>query len=97
MRHRSELDADVCRFIPLIHDHKFLDDAGACSSLDFALRIFTDRLDLTKWHVKERKTIAGQGGRTYSEARLYDEAGNLVAIESQQSIMRPLLPKKAKI
>ena len=80
-------------FIPLIHDHKFLDDAGACSSLDFALRIFTDKFDFTKWHVKERKAIAGEGGRTYSEARLFDEGGNLVAIESQQSIMRPLPPK----
>lgn len=77
-------------FIPLIHDHKYLEDVGACSSLDFALRIFSDNIDLTKWHLKERKAIAGQGGRTYSEARLFDEAGNLVAIESQQSIMRPL-------
>lgn len=77
-------------FIPLIHDHKYLEDVGACSSLDFALRVFTDNLDLTKWHIKERKTIAGHGGRTYSEAKLFDEAGQLVAIESQQSIMRPL-------
>jgi acyl-CoA thioesterase len=76
-------------FIPLIHDHKFFEDAGACSSLDFALRIFTDNMDFCRWHLKERKAIAGQGGRTYSEARLYDESGNLVAVESQQSIMRP--------
>lgn len=77
-------------FIPLIHDHKFLEDVGACSSLDFALRIFSDNIDMTKWHLKERRAIAGQGGRTYSEARLFDESGKLVAIESQQSIMRPL-------
>ncbi|ETN45313.1 acyl-CoA thioesterase II [Cyphellophora europaea CBS 101466] len=76
-------------FIPLIHDHKYLEDVGACSSLDFALRVFSNSFDLTKWHLKERKAIAGEGGRTYSEARLFDEAGNLVAIESQQSIMRP--------
>jgi acyl-CoA thioesterase len=77
-------------FIPLIHNHAFLEDVGACSSLDFALRIFTDKLDLTQWHVKERRAIAGEGGRTYSEARLFDAQGNLVAIESQQSIMRPV-------
>lgn len=77
-------------FLPLLHDHKFLEDAGACSSLDFALRIFSDDLNLSNWHLKERRTIAAQGGRTYSEARLFDEQGNLVAIESQQSIMRPL-------
>jgi acyl-CoA thioesterase II len=79
-------------FIPLIHDHKYLEDVGACSSLDFSLRLFTNNFDFTKWHIKERKAIAGQGGRTYSEARLFDEHGQLVAMESQQSIMRPLPP-----
>lgn len=82
-------------FLPLIHDHQFLEDVGACSSLDFALRIFAPDVDMTKWHLKERKAIAGEGGRTYSEARLFDEAGRLVAIESQQSIMRPLPGKQA--
>ncbi|RVX73468.1 hypothetical protein B0A52_03110 [Exophiala mesophila] len=80
-------------FLPLIHDDKFLDDAGDCSSLDFALRIFSPKVDLNEWHLKERKTIAGGHGRTYSEARLFDQNGKLVAIESQQGIMRP---KKAK-
>ena len=84
-------------FLPLMHDHKFLEDVGACSSLDFALRIFTPNLNMNNWHVKERKTIAAEGGRTYSEARLFDDAGNLVAIESQQSIMRPLPVKGAKL
>lgn len=83
-------------FLPLVHDHKFLQDVGACSSLDFALRIFSNNLDMTKWHLKETKTIAAGNGRTFSEARLFDENGNLVAIESQQSIMRPL-PTKARI
>lgn len=76
-------------FLPLIHDDKFLDDAGDCSSLDFALRIFSPQVDLNSWHLKERKTIAGGHGRTYSEARLFDQKGKLVAIESQQGIMRP--------
>lgn len=77
-------------FVPLIHDKKYLEDAGACSSLDFSLRIFTHNFNFNNWHIKERKAIAGQGGRTFSEARLFDENGQLVAIESQQSIMRPL-------
>jgi acyl-CoA thioesterase len=84
-------------FLPLMHDHKFLEDVGACSSLDFALRVFTPTLDMNQWHIKERKTIAAEGGRTYSEARLFDERGNLVAIESQQSIMRPLPRTSSKL
>lgn len=80
-------------FLPLIHDHKFLDDVGDCSSLDFAFRIFSSDVDLNQWHLKERRTIAGGGGRTFSEARLFDESGKLVAIESQQSILRPLPTK----
>jgi acyl-CoA thioesterase II len=84
-------------FLPLMHDHKFLEDVGACSSLDFSLRLFTPNLNMNNWHIKERKAIAGEGARTYSEARLFDAAGNLVAIESQQSIMRPPPIKDAKL
>ncbi|KAI8256795.1 hypothetical protein K4K58_004607 [Colletotrichum sp. SAR11_239] len=80
-------------FIPLTHNHMFLDDAAACSSLDFALRFFTGEIDLDKWHLRELKTITGRDGRTYTEARLWDQDGNMVANMTQQSIMRPL--KKA--
>jgi acyl-CoA thioesterase len=76
-------------FVPLMHDHKFLDDAGACSSLDFAMRVFDHDVDFNEWHLHEMKTIAGAGGRTFSEARLWDERGKLIANMSQQSIMRP--------
>ena len=83
-------------FIPLLHDHKWLGDAGACSSLDFAMRIFDHDVDFNQWHLHEMKTIAGAGGRTYSEARLWDERGKLIANMSQQSIMRPKPKKDAK-
>lgn len=78
-------------FIPLTHNHQFLDDAGACSSLDFALRFFVngDQLDLGRWHLREMKTINGAGGRTYSEAQLWDENGDMVCSMTQQSILRP--------
>lgn len=82
-------------FTPLVFDHKFLDDVGACSTLDFTLRVFADDIDLSEWHVRERMTIAASEGRTYSEGKLFDASGRLVAIESQQSIMRPLPPKKS--
>ncbi|EFX04137.1 acyl-thioesterase 2 [Grosmannia clavigera kw1407] len=79
-------------FLPLAHSGLFLDDAGACSSLDFALRCFGTDVDLSSWHLRELKTVTGQNGRTYSEARLWDENGRLVANMTQQSILRPLRP-----
>ncbi|OLN87117.1 hypothetical protein CCHL11_08939 [Colletotrichum chlorophyti] len=83
------LDAALS-FIPLAHSNMYLDDAGPCSSLDFALRFFTGDVDLSKWHLREMKTITGNDGRTYSETRLWDQEGNMVAVMNQQSIMRPL-------
>ncbi|PKS12628.1 hypothetical protein jhhlp_000836 [Lomentospora prolificans] len=82
------MDANLS-FLPLTHHNMSLYDSGACSSLDFSMRFFTNDLDLTKWHLRELKCVAGHEGRTYSESRLWDEAGNMVANMSQQSIMRP--------
>ncbi|KAF1987300.1 acyl-CoA thioesterase II [Aulographum hederae CBS 113979] len=80
-------------FLPLSLDHKFLDDSGACSSLDFALRIM-GAVDLNEWHLRELRTVHGGEGRTYSESRLWDESGKMVASMTQQSIMRPKAEKK---
>lgn len=76
-------------FLPLWHEHLWFDDAGACSTLDFALRLFTPDVDLSNWHLRERKTIAAGFGRSYSEGRLWDERRNLVACMTQQCILRP--------
>jgi len=81
-------------FIPLSFSHMFLQDAGACSTLDFALRIFSNKVDMNQWHVKEMKTITGAEGRTYSESQIWDQQGNMIASMTQQSIMRP---PKAKV
>jgi acyl-CoA thioesterase II len=83
-------------FIPLSHSHMFLQDAGACSSLDFALRIFSNKVDLNEWHLKEMKTHNGAEGRTYSEGLLWDEKGNMIASMTQQSVMRPPAKKSPK-
>ncbi|PSN58921.1 Thioesterase/thiol ester dehydrase-isomerase [Corynespora cassiicola Philippines] len=77
--------------LPLAHQKMFLDDAGACSSLDFALRVFQSGVDLREWHLRESLTIAGGHGRTYSEGRLWDRFGNMVASMTQQCILRPKL------
>ena len=81
-------------FLPLMHNEqgKFLDDVGACSTLDFSMRIFQtadEKLEMDHWKLKERRTIAAAGGRTYSEARLWDETGKMVASMTQACILRP--------
>lgn len=81
-------------FMPLTHSHQFIDDAGACSSLDFALRVFSNDVDMRKWHQREMSTTTGGQGRTYSEGKLWDEEGTLVASMTQQSILRPLVKRK---
>jgi acyl-CoA thioesterase II len=75
-------------FLPLTHNHMWFEDAGACSTLDFALRVFTPEVNMNAWHIRERTTSRAGSGRTFSEGKLWDEEGNLVASASQQSILR---------
>jgi acyl-CoA thioesterase len=81
-------------FMPLVHSHLSLPDAAACSSLDFAIRILSNKVDLNQWHLKEMKTHGGSNGRTFSEARVWDEDRNLVATMTQMNILRPKLATK---
>ncbi|KAL4814371.1 thioesterase-like superfamily-domain-containing protein [Aspergillus spinulosporus] len=76
-------------FTPLAHSGMFLDDAAACATLDFAIRFFCDEFDLCDWLLREIKTVAGGEARTYTEGRVWNERGKLVASMSQQSILRP--------
>ncbi|OJI96747.1 hypothetical protein ASPVEDRAFT_36138 [Aspergillus versicolor CBS 583.65] len=78
----------VLSFLPLAHNHLFLEDVEACSSLDFALRIFSPRPKMEEWHLREAVNHHAGCGRTYSESKLWDEQGNMVACMSQQSILR---------
>lgn len=80
---------DGLPFTVVAHNKLWLADIAASLTLDFALRVFVPEVDLTGWHLRERKTIAAGLGRAYSEARLWDEQGNLVACMTQQSILRP--------
>lgn len=74
--------------LPLTFDHMFLEDAGACSTLDFALRIFSNDVRFDQWHLREMRTHTGGNGRTYSEGTLWDEKGNMVCSMTQQNILR---------
>lgn len=75
-------------FVPLTHGHLWFEDTKACSTLDFATRIFTPDIKMESWHLRERITSRGGHGRTYAEGRLWDDKGQLVASATQQSIMR---------
>jgi acyl-CoA thioesterase len=57
------------------------------SSLDFALRIFT-KIDMNEWTLRERRTTRAGGSRSYTEGRLWNEKGELLASMTQQCILR---------
>ncbi|EGP85564.1 uncharacterized protein MYCGRDRAFT_73661 [Zymoseptoria tritici IPO323] len=84
-------------FLPLTHSKMSLFEAGACSSLDFALRIMSNEVDMVEWNFKEMKVIHGSDGRTYSEGRLFNKEGKMIAVMTQQSILRPQPAKKASL
>lgn len=75
-------------FLPLVHNHLFLDDVSVCSSLDFALRIFVPSIQMNNWHLRESCGHSSAHGRTYSESRVWDEQGNLVACMTENSVLR---------
>lgn len=83
-------------FSALAHNHLWYNDCGPCNTLEFALRLFEPVIDLKEWHLRERKTIVAGHGRSYNEARLFDERGNLVVSMTQQCILRPPPEPKAK-
>jgi len=76
-------------FLPLAHSGLTFADAGACSSLDFALRIFMNDLNLDDFHLREFNTVTGGAGRTFSESYLWNRDGSMVASMTQTSILRP--------
>jgi acyl-CoA thioesterase len=76
-------------FVPLVHAGMFLDDVGACSSLDFALRVMEPDVDMERWHLREIVAVQAGEERGFNEARLWNEKGDLVAVMSQQAIIRP--------
>ncbi|KAI8935182.1 hypothetical protein NX059_007775 [Plenodomus lindquistii] len=82
------LDAALS-FTPLAFSHLWFEDVEAVSSLDFSLRVFTNKVDLQKWHLRELRTPTGGVGRSFGETWVWDEGGRAVACMSQQSILRP--------
>ncbi|CEH12046.1 hypothetical protein CBOM_00057 [Ceraceosorus bombacis] len=83
-------------FLSLSFSHRWLADAGACSSLDFSLRFHVDDFDLARWHLREVKTHVSTHERTYNEARMWDEQGRLVATMTQVGVLKKLPERSQK-
>ena len=49
-----------------MHSKMNIYDAGACSTLDFSLRLLVGDFDLNEFNLRETKTLAGGNARTVS-------------------------------
>ena len=76
-------------YIPAMHKGYDLRQASACATLEFSLRIFVHDLNLANWHLAEQKSFAAGNARAFSEGRIWNEDGHLVASMTQQTILRP--------
>ncbi|WFD45072.1 hypothetical protein MPSI1_003749 [Malassezia psittaci] len=76
-------------FAPISMAKNSLMNVAAASSLDFAQRYHTDVLDANQWLLREVQTIHAGWQRTYTQANLFDQHGELVATCTQQSVLRP--------
>ncbi|KAE8139406.1 thioesterase-like superfamily-domain-containing protein [Aspergillus pseudotamarii] len=76
-------------YIPAIHNGYDLQQASACATLDFSLRVFVHSLNLGNWHMAEQKAIVAGNARAFSEGKIWNEDGHLVASMTQQTILRP--------
>ena len=74
-------------FIPLTHSGQSLDQVSAQSSLEFALRIFTNDMDLNAWSLREISIVTGGDGRTYSQVQVWDSHGKMFCNMTQQFIL----------
>ncbi|KAE8153215.1 acyl-CoA thioesterase II [Aspergillus avenaceus] len=81
------LDAEVS-VVPVLHGQLGIHDVGHLATLNFALRVFRRDVDLNDWHLKEWRAITAGEGRSYSEARLWDRTGDMVASMTQCCILR---------
>ncbi|OGM49671.1 hypothetical protein ABOM_001837 [Aspergillus bombycis] len=76
-------------YIPANHSGYALTDASACATLDFSLRLFTHDIDMRQWHLTEATTSVAGNARAFSEGRVWDENGRLIASMTQQTLLRP--------
>ncbi|KNG85628.1 hypothetical protein ANOM_006027 [Aspergillus nomiae NRRL 13137] len=76
-------------YVPALHSAYDLWQASACATLQFSLRIFVQDLNLGNLHMAEQKALVAGNARAFSEGRIWNENGHLVASMTQQTILRP--------
>ena len=85
---------------PVEHRGRRLPAAGVQSRLHLALRVCANGgpggVDLNAWNLRELSTVTGGEGRTYTEARVWDEKGRMVCNMTQQCILRPKVKARTK-
>ncbi|CAG8064124.1 unnamed protein product [Penicillium salamii] len=84
-------------YIPALHHGYHPSEADTCASLDFSLRFFEHEIDLEDWHYTEQKSIVANHARVYSEGRVWDSKGRLLASMTQQTILRPSSDLKPRL
>ncbi|KAE8375725.1 Thioesterase/thiol ester dehydrase-isomerase [Aspergillus bertholletiae] len=84
-------------YIPANHSGYPLTDASACATLDFSLRLFTHDIDPRQWHLTEATTAVAGNARAFSEGRVWDATGRLLASMSQQTLLRPKVDFEPRI
>ena len=75
-------------FAPISLSNEMMFKASAASTLDFAQRYHTDVIDANKWMLREIQSVTAGWQRTFSEAQVFDQDGELVASCSQQCVLR---------
>lgn len=70
------------------HSGYSLSQAGACVTLDFALRVLSHKVDLQNWHISERQTCGAGNARALSEKRVFNDDSQLLASMMQTTILR---------
>lgn len=89
-------------YLALAFNHLFLMSAEVNTTSDFALRFHCDEIDPNAFFLREMKTIAAGDERTYNEARVWVEDGNvegglkMVATMTQACILRSKEGKSEK-
>lgn len=83
-------------YIPALHNGYHPSQANACASLDFSLRFFEHDFNLEDWHYTEQKSVVASNARVYSEGRVWDSNGRILACMTQQTILRGASEIKAR-
>jgi acyl-CoA thioesterase len=83
-------------FMPLSQHGLRLQDASACSTVDFAMRFHQEDLPVdAEYHLREMRTYSSAHERTFNEALVFDQSGTkLVASSTQTCILRALRPSR---